>query len=403
MKIALVYPNYWPYVRRGVERMMHDLAYYMGGKGHDVDIITSKPGRGRVVNEGNVTTIYQTQITHPVAAAYRPLFRYFTFGLTCIKELLRGDYDVAHIWTYPYGLSLRLARRLRGTPYLLHVIVNPPHWPSIFDAWLFRRVFYGADEVAVLTKRGAKQVQEDWGRNSVILPPPVDMDQFHPLPSKDLSRPRILFASDLADKRKGAILLLRAWNEIYRRCPEAILTLAGPTGIAGEGWSLNALELLYQIVRNPKARNSIEIKGVGDIRSIPRLYAEAAVTVMPSIQEPFGLVVVESLASGTPAVCSAHDGPGEILSDERIGTTVDVSDHDDMFGVKRVPELVEAVLRTIELARDPRTEALCRNHAAQWSLDRVGSQAEEIYQNLANKRSKQISFKKTEQEKVNVK
>jgi glycosyltransferase involved in cell wall biosynthesis len=393
MKIALVYPNYWPYVRRGVERMMHDLAHYMGGRGHEVTIITSKPGRRRVVSEGNVTTIYQSQITHPVANRYRPLFRYYTFGLTCLRELIRGDFDVAHMWAYPYGLSLRLARRIRRTPFLFHLIVNPPHWPSAIDAWVYRRVFYGADEVAVLTKLDAEKVHSDWGRTSVILPPPVDMEQFQPLPSKDLSRPRILFASDLADTRKGAILLLRAWNEIHRRCPEAILTLSGPTGIAGEIWSFNALKLLPEAVTNPEAVASIEYKGVGEVESVPRLYAEAAVTVMPSIEEPFGLVVVESLASGTPVVCSAHFGPGEILSDDRIGTTVDVKVIEDVTGERRVPDLVEAVLRSIELARNPETKDLCRNHAAQWGLDRVGLQAEEIYQNLASNRRKRLGSK----------
>jgi glycosyltransferase involved in cell wall biosynthesis len=402
MKIALVYPNYWPYVRRGVERMIHDLAFYMGGRGHTVNIITSKPGRGRVVYEGNVTTIYQGQITHPVATAYRPLFRYYTFNLTCLRELLRGNYDIAHIWAYPYGLALRLARRLRGTPFLFHIIVNPPHWPSKFDAWVFKRVFYGADEVAVLTKRDQDQVLREWERQSVILPPPVDMEQFQPTSTKDLSRPRILFASDIADTRKGAILLLRAWNEIHQRCPQAILTLSGPTGIAGEAWSFNALRLLPQTVTDPEAADAIEYVGLGDIDSVPRLYAEAAVTVMPSIQEPFGLVVVESLASGTPVVCSSHGGPGEIVSDERIGTTVDVSEIDDVVGEKRVPELVDAVLRTIELARDPKTASLCRNHAAQWGLDRVGDHAERIYQNLANNRTRK-SGSEIEREKVRVK
>jgi hypothetical protein len=44
MKIAYPYPAYWPYVRRGVERCIHDTSNYLARRGHEVDIITSKPG-----------------------------------------------------------------------------------------------------------------------------------------------------------------------------------------------------------------------------------------------------------------------------------------------------------------------------------------------------------------------
>jgi phosphatidylinositol alpha-mannosyltransferase len=380
MRVALVFPNCWPYVRRGAERLMTEYARYLLARGHTVDIITSKPGPARVAREGGLTTYYDAQLTHPVLEAYRPLFRFLTFSLTCAPRLMRGRYDVAHFWLYLYGLPLRLARALRGTPYLYHMMAegSTPVIHSRLDRWIVRRSVLPADRVAALTARLAAEEQAALGVPVDVLPACVDMETFVPCPGRDLSRPRVLFTADLATPRKGASLLLMAWDEIHRRCPEAILSLAGPFGQAG--FEPRAMAPLTQdLVHDPAARAAIEVVGEGRAADLPRRYAEAAVTVLPSIDEAFGLVLIESLAAGTPVVGSASKGPGEIIDDQAIGTTVDVRTSEDLTNPERARELAEAVLRTIALVRRPDTAARCRAHARRWSRDTVGQELERIY------------------------
>jgi glycosyltransferase involved in cell wall biosynthesis len=45
---------------------------------------------------------------------------------------------------------------------------------------------------------------------------------------------------------------------------------------------------------------------------MPKYFAMADLCVMPSLYEPFGLVALESLASGTPLLASAQGGLGEL-------------------------------------------------------------------------------------------
>ena len=59
MKVVFPYPTYWPYIRRGAERCIHDLSGYLAAQGHEVDIITSKPGAPRVTYDGAVRVIYK--------------------------------------------------------------------------------------------------------------------------------------------------------------------------------------------------------------------------------------------------------------------------------------------------------------------------------------------------------
>src|SRR5262245_66556007 len=95
VRIAQVYPSYWPYVRRGVERYCHDIATYLAARGHHVDIITSKPGAARQRQDDRVRTVYLAQADHPVLTRLHPLFRFYSFSFTCLPWLLREQYDVA--------------------------------------------------------------------------------------------------------------------------------------------------------------------------------------------------------------------------------------------------------------------------------------------------------------------
>src|SRR6516162_8635251 len=48
MRIALTHPYCWPYIKRGNERNIEELARYLSAKGHEVITISSKPGTATV-------------------------------------------------------------------------------------------------------------------------------------------------------------------------------------------------------------------------------------------------------------------------------------------------------------------------------------------------------------------
>jgi glycosyltransferase involved in cell wall biosynthesis len=391
VKVALMYPTYWPYVRRGVERYIHELAVYLVSQGHEVDVITSKPGAGYETNTEGFRVIYLPEIWHPVVAAHRPLLKFYTYGMTSLPVLLRGHYDVAHMWSYPYGPALWAAQRLQNMAYLYHSIVSPPHWPGAFDAWVYRKTFYGADRIAALTKQGVEESKRLFGVEPVVLPPPVDMNQFRPIATKDLDHPRILFTADMGDIRKGAILLLRSWPIVRRKYPEARLIFAGPFGLSGEIFTMDLLQFLPTLGLNEEDREHIEILGAGQLGSLPRLYSEAAVTVLPSIQEAFGMVLIESLACGTPVVASSFGGPAEIIDDPRIGLTVPLYSLNDIREPELAPVLAEALINAIELNHDPATPERCRERASVWSLDNVGRQVEQVYEEIVQARGRVVA------------
>lgn len=385
MKIAFPYPTYWPYIRRGAERCIHDLSAYLAEQGHTVDIITSKPGAGRIAYDGRVRVVYLRQLSHPLTYRYGPLARLYAFGLTAVPHLLRGKYDVAHMWSYSSVVAAPLLRRRFELPYLYHLIVKNHYWPGRLDRWMFSQLLHNADHVAALTPRGAEEATAEYGIPVDVISPPVDMARFAPQTEKDLTHPQVLFTGDLGDPRKGGQLLLRAWDEIHRRCPEARLVLAGPFGLIGFDFGVDVYTLeRLDLVRSASARDAIEIRGPGTVEELPTTYARAAVTVLPSVEEAFGMVVTESLSSGTPVVCSEFGGPGEIVNSPDIGVRVPLRTYFDLTSERAARTLADAVVEAIDLARRPGTSDACRAAAEPWSLLRVGAKLESVLETMAS-------------------
>ena len=387
MKIAFPYPSYWPYVRRGAERCIHDLTGYLARQGHDVEIITSTPGRPRVAYEDAVKVTYLRQLSHPLMYQYLPRFRIAAYGAEASRHLVRERPEVAHLLSFSYVNLAPVLRAWLDMPFAFHVIMRNHYWSTRYQRLAYANLIRCADLVFALTQGGADAITEEHGVPCEVLPPPVDTAHFRPVAPRNHERPTVLFPADLADPRKGGPLLFKAWNRVHAECPEAVLALAGPVGMAG--YSQDRGERLFgqlDVVKDPRARAQIEFWGPGDKDGLPRWYSEAAVTVLPSVEEAFGMVLVESLACGTPVVASSFDGPGEIITDPRVGTTVAIREWSDLNNTKLVDDLAVAILTAIDLSRCPQTTGACRAHAAQWSLETVGARAESMLSSIVGAR-----------------
>jgi alpha-1,3-rhamnosyl/mannosyltransferase len=98
---------------------------------------------------------------------------------------------------------------------------------------------------------------------------------------------------------KNRARLLRAWSALR---PDGVaLVLAGSPA-------------------SPHARREELPEGVRDLgpvdeRHLPALYSAAELCVLPSLDEGFGLPVLEAMGCGTPVACSARGALGEVAGD----------------------------------------------------------------------------------------
>jgi glycosyltransferase involved in cell wall biosynthesis len=286
-------------------------------------------------------------------------------------HLRRRRYDVVHAFTPQTALAARLAGHrvlftVLGAPSREWLAAQPRARLELFVA-----AAWSAARVTTLSDAAAQQVHWTTKRRPVVLAPGVRVDQFPVKDQRPPAPPRILFASDATARNKRVDLAIQAVSLLAVDHPGIVLQIGGP---GDHRWALDALDAAGQPL---DADASIEALGLGGAGDLPARYRDATVTVLPSRGEAFGLVLVESLASGTPVVCSDRDGPAQIVDEPRIGRVFQACDARDF---------ARALGEAIALADDPLTAKECAAHAARWDWATIAGPAHEaLYRKVARR------------------
>jgi phosphatidylinositol alpha-mannosyltransferase len=360
LSVAYLTPCYWPEVRRGGERMVHDLAAGLRARGHRPRVVTAHPGRATRSVEDGVEVVrhrrppdgrlrrrgYEEHLTH-VPSAYR--------------ALAAGTDDIAHAVHVTDGLAAARWSARTGRPSVLTHLGIPDRRELVarrrrLDITL--RAARGCTCVTAVSRHSADAFQRWLGIDARAIHPPVDMERFQ----RDGPRadaPTIFFAAAAETPHKRVGLLLDAFRLVRRDRPAARLVLLRPDDprLAAD---LVAADAAVSLVEN-------------DADVLVPSYSAAWVTALPSVGEAFGLVLAESLACGTPVVGSRHGGIPEIVDGPAVGR---------IFPVDEPDALARALVEALELAQDPSTAEACRRRADAFSAVRCVEAYEALYTEL---------------------
>lgn len=288
-----------------------------------------------------------------------------------VRGVLSRSPDLIHAHAYGYFPTFvgALARMVRRVP----LVVTPhsdPGRPSL-GKHLFDRT------VPLLTLRQAQRVIAVTGGEATylerlgvprdrlaIIPNGIDLGEFASLDGGHRSRGEatILFVGRCYPRQKGLEPLVRAM---------ALLPPASRARlrIVGEDWGGFAL-----------VRSLGEALGIGDRitlvgplarRKLLEEYAQADVLVLPSLFEPFGIVLLEAMAAGLPVVASRVGGIVEIVEDGRTGLLVEPGDARGLAGALGLVLEDEGLRRTMG--------ARARQRAPLYSWDALVPRIEKVY------------------------
>lgn len=237
-----------------------------------------------------------------------------------------GDLNAAHMVHSAWLRSPAHTARVRRGPYAWY------QW--LYTAWNARwerRAFAEAGLVVAVSEAVRDQVLALGleAHRVRVIPNGVDLQEFRPGPADrhDLPVPEgavtALFAGDLQTSRKNLDTVLHALVDV----PGLHLLVAGAT----DGSPYPALA----------GRLGLDgrVHFLGYRRDVPRLMRAADLFVLPTRYEPFGLVLVEALATGLPVVTARTAGAAPIV--EAAGGTV-LDDPDDVAALARALQTLAA-------------------------------------------------------------
>jgi glycosyltransferase involved in cell wall biosynthesis len=198
----------------------------------------------------------------------------------------------------------------------------------------------------------------------------LDTDRFQPQEGRvrrsiqgrypELAGRRVIFHPARSSVAKGSLVAVAALATIRSCAPDALLVCAGAGAIVDWGNVQGAeLEEIRQAVRRDALEDHVLIRSFA-WEEMADLYQIAAVTVYPSLHdEPFGLGVLEAMASGSPVVVSRSGGMPEFVDDTRTGYVVPPGDAQSL--AECCIELLSRPQRASELSGHARQAVLARH------------------------------------------
>ncbi|MGF1675669.1 MAG: glycosyltransferase family 4 protein [Rivularia sp. (in: cyanobacteria)] len=236
-----------------------------------------------------------------------------------------------------------------------------------------QRTYQRCDRFIVLSRAFGnilhQQYQIPWEKIYVI-PGGVDINSFKPDLSIQQARIKLgwslerptLFTSRRLVHRVGLDKLLLAIAEIKPKIPDIYLAIAGRGPLQTS---------LHQQVTELGLEDNVNFLGFLPDELLPVAYQAADLSIMPSQSfEGFGLAIVESLACGTPVICTPVGGMPEILepfSPQLITESIEVN---------AIAKKLEQVLKG-EITKPSREE--CREYAVNnFDWDKIALQVRNV-------------------------
>lgn len=360
LRIVITSPFVWPWVRRGSERTLHDLSTYLTGRGHRVTVFSTGPEEG-IENRGGIEYHLMRQRFGLAPRQFNSLHE-FAFRLQ--RSLARCDADVVFCMHYFDAYAAIRARQRTRARYkvVFHSVglLSRRHFRAVpLDAWFFRTVRRHADATVTVSRYAGNLYRAEFGVEPTTIAPPVVIEQYlGQVHAAGAGAPRVLFVSDANDRRKGALALCRAFGRVARAHPLARLVFAGHA--SAETRSGLERECLAAGITG-----RVDFLGVGRLEDLPGLYGQADVTVLPAVEEAFGMVLVESMAAGTPVVAASYGGPPEIIDGPLVGRLFDPGEsHRE---TTNADGLANAILEVLAAGKTPQVVAACRESAHRFS------------------------------------
>ena len=219
---------------------------------------------------------------------------------------------------------------------------NKWEWGKIFGA-LFgsRRVLEDADAIICVGRDEFELMKKRFPEKEVVYQANGVSTEFFKSGSGESFREKyeisksteVFLCVSRIDQQKNQLLLLEAFAEYQKEQPDSKLVLLGPVTV--EAYQKQLLERTQELGIMDKILMLSGFKP--DDPMLAHAYKAADIFVLPSRHEPFGIVILEAWAAGTPVIAADVGGIGGFSEHEKDLLLFKDNDKEDLFNcMKRV-------------------------------------------------------------------
>jgi len=275
------------------------------------------------------------------------------------------SFDIVHVHVARDLITLpaAMAVRRRGVPYVLqtHGMINESHnlLARLADPLLTRPVLKNAARLFYLTATERDDLAAIVGRSDALElltngVPPSEL-------AADTSTPEILYLARLAPRKRPGLMVDIA-KSLAVDHPHYRVRLVGPD--EGEAASLET-EI---------AGTQADVRWEGALspeHTLSRM-AQAGIYVLPSIDEPYCMSVLEAMSVGLPVVITNSSGLASVVRSTGAGVVTDPSVQGIIAGVRQIIDNPQLAQQMGQAGRRAAADAL--------GMPAVADKLEQIYE-----------------------
>lgn len=358
MKILHLVPSYWPaFERGGPIRSVHLLNKWLVKNGVDVTVYTTSIGLvGKIETNKEV-------LVDGVKVWYFPLtWRAWQYSSALHKKLKQTvkDFNLIHITSTFLAVSTLGAYYAKkfGVPYLIsprgNLMKEPlkkksPLKKRIYIALIEKKNLAGASAIHFTTEAEKREYLEQNlpFKKAIIIPNGLDPEEFGEKAIEEnkinfrekfgiAASKKIVLSLGRINWKKGFDSLIPIFAEVIKEEKNAVLVIVGED----DGY----LKELENLIKNYNLKINENVFFTGQLLGEERIaaYRDSDVFVLPSYSENFGMVFVESMASGTPAVGTTTVGIAPFIQDSQAGIILEKGTDE-----KSIQEWKDEIIKTL--------------------------------------------------------
>lgn len=399
MEILMVAPEYPPKSIGGGGVVIKALAQGLEKQGHQLKVVSALYDvdgffdRPYETSSGGTTIQWLPLIPAPKVGfqlnSYLPPNLFSIIQLTRI--FLKRDFDVVHIHGYGHFFCdfAAILSRLSGKPYV-YTIHGFPKEPKrrggllgalygLYSCFLSRPLVQGASKIVAVSGDLGKECTQYFPQSDIEVisngidpeyctEPPTEKSQEVALKYKLRGKKVILGLGRLCAS-KGFQYAIKALPMVLEKVPQAHLVITGSDD--GYGYSNE----LKRLIEKTGVKPNVSFLGRVEDGEKNLILWQATVVVIPSLEEPFGLVAPEAMGSGRPVVASRVGGLPETLANDKYSCLVESGDE------KQLAAALISALTDSNLQRGARENRVIR--LGKYDLNHMAHAYTELYSSIS--------------------
>ncbi|MFN3909794.1 MAG: glycosyltransferase family 4 protein [Candidatus Anstonellaceae archaeon] len=390
MHIAMFGWEFPPYMSGGLGVHCYELTNEIAKLGHKIDFYLPYQKNGSIpdVHENIKIIMIGESELHPYFRITKKgrttiygedlLKAVFTYASLCtfnaIQNYYKNKYDVIHCHDWLTAWAGIYLKQAINKPFIQ--TIHSTEFERTLSPWeeilrIEKTATLNADRVIAVSNKTAALLMEKFQvpkEKIRVVYNGVNKERYNhkekPKTSIALQeKKKVLFLGRLTEQ-KGPVQFLHAAKKVLEKNPDVVFLVAGSGPL---------LPFLVNLALELKINKNVKFLGYLSEEEQRKIYAACDVFVMPSVAEPFGIVALEAIASGTPVIISKTSGVSEIL---KSALKIEFWDINGM--AKKILACLKYPVLKKEIVRQ------CIKEIEPYTWEKTAKETLEIYKEISN-------------------